>query len=96
MLDQAGCSHATHASQLGAEGGLRVHSAKQQQIAAAVARVQAVLAEGRYLHLPYTTLFEYLTVRPLLWSHAAAAALLLPMREGLRPSSLHGPACMHP
>lgn len=32
-------------------------------MAAAVARAQAVLAEGRYLHLPYTTLFEYLTVR---------------------------------
>ena len=31
-------------------------------MAAAVARVQQVMAEGRYLHLPYTTLFEYLAV----------------------------------
>lgn len=31
-------------------------------MAAAVARVQGVLGAGRYLHLPYTTLFEYLKV----------------------------------
>ncbi|KAL4424661.1 hypothetical protein ABPG77_004468 [Micractinium sp. CCAP 211/92] len=59
--EELGAQTLTDLFELGAEGGLRVHSAKQQQIAAAVARVQAVLAEGRYLHLPYTTLFEYLT-----------------------------------
>ena len=32
-------------------------------MAAAVARVQGVLGEGRCLHIPYTTLFEYLKVR---------------------------------
>lgn len=36
-------------------------------MAAAVARVEAVMREGRYLHLPYTTLFEYLKVRCSAW-----------------------------
>ena len=49
--------------QLEADGSLRVRAAQQQQMAAAVARVQGVLGEGRYLHIPYTTLFEYLKVR---------------------------------
>lgn len=65
--------------QLGADGGLRVHAAQQSQMAAAVARVQAVLQEGRYLHLPYTTLFEYLKVGARSQSCCAAlstAALL--------------------
>jgi hypothetical protein len=35
----------------------------QAQMAAAVAHVQGVLGQGRYLQLPYTTLFEYLKVR---------------------------------
>lgn len=48
--------------QLAEDGRLHVHAAQQEQMAAAVARVQAVLSEGRYLCLPYTTLFEYLKV----------------------------------
>ena len=49
-------------TQLASDGRLHVHAAQQQQMAAAVGRAAAVLAEGRYLHLPYTTLFEYLAV----------------------------------
>ncbi|KAL4855126.1 Phosphopantothenate--cysteine ligase 2 [Chlorella vulgaris] len=39
---------------------VHVRDKVQAQMAAAVARVQGVLGQGRYLQLPYTTLFEYL------------------------------------
>ncbi|KAL4420389.1 hypothetical protein ABPG75_010045 [Micractinium tetrahymenae] len=68
--EELGAQTLTDLFELGADGSLHVHGAQQQQIAAAVARVQAVLAEGRYLHLPYTTLFEYLA-----YLRALAAAL---------------------
>ena len=53
--------------QLGPDHSLRVHPQQQEQMAAAVARVEAVVGAGRYLHIPYTTLFEYLKVRSPLW-----------------------------
>lgn len=49
-------------TQLAGDGRLHVRATQQEQMAAAVARAAAVLGEGRYLHLPYTTLFEYLAV----------------------------------
>jgi hypothetical protein len=68
--EELGAQTLTDLFELGTDGGLRVHAAQQSQMAAAVARVQAVLQEGRYLHLPYTTLFEYLK-----YLHAIADAL---------------------
>ena len=70
--------------QLGADGGLRVHAAQQSQMAAAVARVQAVLQEGRYLHLPYTTLFEYLKVGDRSQSCCAALSIAALLSASLR------------
>ena len=49
--------------QLEGDGSLHVRSGQAPAMAAAVGRAAAALADGRYLHLPYTTLFEYLTVR---------------------------------
>ncbi|KAL4854319.1 Phosphopantothenate--cysteine ligase 1 [Chlorella vulgaris] len=58
--EQLGAETLTDTFELGGDGSVHVRGKVQAQMAAAVARVQGVLGQGRYLQLPYTTLFEYL------------------------------------
>jgi hypothetical protein len=49
-------------AQLHPDGSLHVRPREQGALASAVARVQGALDQGRYLQIPFTTLFEYLAV----------------------------------